>query len=271
METTAETVQGMSKINRYGWTLKDEAGVFRFISKHQLQIHPSYQRHAIDEKVRMIASAWSWVACGAIVVGDRGGEFWVIDGQHRVLASRRRSDIEKLPCLVFTTGSTKQEAQGFLNLNVGRKPVYSLDKFRALIVAGDEVAIYVDSVFKKFGITPKATSSGPLSIKCVGSAMNIASANREVFEDVMSMIAVLCKDIPIPERTMMGLAYLRTAWGEFNKKVYNRIIHVGAQRLYDGQVRASAYFKRGGSKVWAQGMLDEINKGLQNKYVLEEE
>ena len=39
----------------------------------------------------------------------------------------------------------------------------------------------------------------------------------------------------------------------------------GARALLDAANRASAYYASGGSKIWAQGMLGELNKGLQER------
>jgi len=256
-----------TKIERYGWTLKDSPGEMRRLNKNVLQVHPAYQRHAVETKIKMIAAAWSWVACGAIIVGNRGGEYWVIDGQHRVLAARRRADIDSMPCLVFETESVEQEAQGFLDANTGRKPVSSIDKFRASIASGDETAKYVDALFSELGITPRATASKPLEIKSMAWALARARENREAFDVVVRMAADLCKETIVHEMLLDGLYYLHTN-SETNlgdKRMRDRLKKIGAGRLMEAAKRASAYFARGGAKVWADGMLSELNKGLRNK------
>lgn len=86
----------VTKVERFGWTIKDAPGVMTLLDKKVLQIHQDYQRQAIVSKIRAITATWSWVACGAIIVGKRCGEYWVIDGQHRVLAARQRADITAL-------------------------------------------------------------------------------------------------------------------------------------------------------------------------------
>ena len=103
MELTETVRIGGDKIKRYGWTVQDEPGDMRLLHKDKLQIHPAYQRDLVAQKVSEISAAWSWIALGALVVGERGGEFWVIDGQHRAAAAKRRSDTTHLPCVVFKT------------------------------------------------------------------------------------------------------------------------------------------------------------------------
>lgn len=262
--------QTITKVERYGWTVKDSPGEMMRLSKHLLRVHPAYQRHAIDSKVKMIASAWSWLACGTIIIGKRGGEYWVIDGQHRVMAAKSRSDIDCLPCLVFETGGVEQEARGFLDANTGRKPVSSIDKFRASIAAGDEVAIYVDSVFRRLGVVPRSTATRAMEIKSVAWAMTRANENRDAFASVMELAAELCREITLHEMLLDGLYYIHTNSGISinNTRLRDRLKRVGAVKLIESAKRASAYYARGGARIWAEGMLSEINKGLRDKIVL---
>ena len=143
MELTTHTAKGVDKVKRYGWSVQDAPGEMRLLHKDMLQIHPAYQRDLVPQKVSEISAAWSWVALGALVVGERGGEFWVIDGQHRAAAAKRRSDITHLPCVVFKTADVKQEARGFLTIQTMRKPVTAVAKQKAMVTAGDEVAGFV--------------------------------------------------------------------------------------------------------------------------------
>lgn len=266
----SETVKGIDKVKRYGWVTKDQPGTLKNLHKDVLQIHPAYQRDVIPSKVKEITANWSWVGAGAIVVGERGGEFWVIDGQHRVLAAKRRSDITHLPCVVFQTEGVKQEAVAFLDLNAGRKPVSSIGKFRAMLAAGDEAARTVHRVLDDLNVVLKGTPSKGKELKSVAWSVRRAGEDAEKFEIVMRMAAELSHDIPIQERLLEGLWYIndRLRGGISDKRFSDRLRAVGARRLIDAANKASAYFVRGGANVWATGMMDEINKGLRNKFAL---
>lgn len=266
----AETVKGVDKTKRYGWVTKDQPGELRSLHKDVLQIHPAYQRDLIASKVKEITANWSWVAAGAIVVGERGGEFWVIDGQHRAQAAKRRSDITHLPCVVFQTEGVKQEAIAFLDLNTGRKPVTSLGKFKAMIAAGDEAACMAHKILESLGVTPKATANKGKELKSVAWAIKKAGEDAVKFELVMRIAAELSHDIPISERLLDGLWYIneRMDGGIEQKRFHDRVCQIGARKLVEAANKAAAYFVSGGAKVWATGMLDEINKGLRNKFAL---
>lgn len=262
------TRQGVDKTARYGWITKDAPGELRTLHKDVLQIHPAYQRDAIPSKIKDITAQWSFVACGAIVVGLRGNEYWVIDGQHRVLAAKRRSDITHLPCVIFHTEDVKQEAVAFLDLNTGRKPVSTLGKFKAMIAAGDESAVFVHDTLEAFGITPKPSAHKAKEIKSLGWALKKAKENPARFEKVMRMANDLSTDIPIQEKLLDGLWYIdeRIDGGITNRRFSERIHQIGASKLIEAANKASAYFVRGGASVWAQGMLDAVNRGLQKRF-----
>lgn len=275
MELTTHTAKGVDKVKRYGWTVQDEPGELRLLHKDTLQIHPAYQRDLIAQKVTEISANWSWVALGALVIGERGGEFWVIDGQHRAAAAKRRSDITHLPCVVFKTTDVKQEARGFLTIQTMRKPVTAVAKQKALVTAGDEVAAYVQKQCEALSleIKPHARTAGQL--KCVAWCMRRASEDKEVFRVVLAMGAELSAQdqMPVNERLLEGLWLLNAKCGEglADKRLAKRLREKGARLLLDAANRAAAFYISGGGKVWARGMLAELNKGLQRKFTMEGE
>ena len=273
MELTTHTAKGVDKTTRYGWVTKDEPGELQMLHKDVLQIHPAYQRDVLLDKVKTITAAWSWLSLGALVVGERGGEFWVIDGQHRALAAKRRSDITHLPCVVFKTADVKTEARGFLELNTGRKPVTAVAKQKAMVAAGDEVAAYVQQQCEALGLEIKPTANHAGHLKCVAWCTRRAAENKEVFRLVLGMGAELSAQdqIPVAERLLEGLWLLNAKCGDglADKRLVKRLREKGARVLLDAANRAAAYYASGGGKVWAQGMLAELNKGLQRKFTMD--
>lgn len=273
MELTTHTAKGVDKTARYGWMTKDEPGELKMLHKDVLQIHPAYQRDVLTEKVKAITAAWSWLSLGAIVVGERGGEFWVIDGQHRALAAKRRSDITHLPCVVFKTFDVKTEARGFLDLNTGRKPVTAVAKQKAMVAAGDEIAAYVQQQCEALGLEIKPSTHAAGHLKCVAWCTRRAAEDKDVFRLVLAMGAELSAQdqMPVAERLLEGLWQLNAKCGDglADKRLAKRLREKGARTLLDAANRAAAYYVSGGGKVWAQGMLAELNKGMHRKFTME--
>jgi hypothetical protein len=260
----------VSKVERYGWKVKDAPGQLVYIDKNQMCVDHTYQRNLVEAKVRELSREWSWMACNVITVAERDGEYFIVEGQHRHAAALRRSDITELPCIVFQSDSVQSEAEGFLLANGNRKPVSSVGKFKAQIVSGNETAVYIDKVLRRYGMKiVEGQAKKPLQLKSVNSCYRMAKQSKESFEKVMGLVAELCEDAPIKERLVAGLFYMQTNGLDVtDKALRKRILAVGEARLLDGANRAAAFFTSGGAKVWAQGMLEEINRKLRNKYEL---
>lgn len=254
------------KIERYDWKLLDQPGEQRMLSKRLLRVDEQYQREAKEPKVKEIARAWSWLACGAILVAEREGVFFVYDGQHRVLAALRRSDIDLLPCLVFRTTGIKEEAAAFLRANKNRKPLNSLAKFRAEIVAGNAPALLVERLILGVGRTASQTASGT-TVRCLSVMMTHAERQAAVLTRTWPLIAEVCTGKPVHERILAGLLYIENHLpdGEslLDKEWRKRVLRVGYDGLLSAANRFASAYSKGGDKVWGLGMVDAINKGCR--------
>lgn len=260
----------MTKIERYNWKVKDNPGVFMLLDKHSLNVDHSYQREENTSKVRGMANSWSWIACGIIVVANRDGSFWVIDGQHRVLASRHRADIATLPCLIFEIDSVPNEAKGFLAANTLRRSVTALDKYRAQLVAGDAMAMYINDMLTRYNVSLSRDSGKSLETRCVSILTKLARSDKQAFESTLDIVTALSinSNSEISEIILDGLFYLYRSGLNFreDKKLRNRILTIGDQELKRAAKRVAAAYAKGGARRWADGMLDAINHGLRQKY-----
>ena len=193
----------------------------------------------------------------------------MIDGQHRAAAAKRRSDITHLPCVVFKTADVKQEARGFLTIQTMRKPVTAVAKQKAMVTAGDEVAGFVQQTVETLGLQIRPTAGKAGELKCVGWCLRRAVDDRETFVKVLRLGAALCTqdNMPVAERVLEGLWVLNDKCGSgladprFVKRLHER----GGRVLLDAANKAAAYYSSGGGRIWAQGMLGELNKGLQER------
>jgi hypothetical protein len=116
----------------------------QWIPLDRLLVDDSYQRGMDQQQsqkvIASIAQGWDWRLCQPLMVSARGGAMYVIDGQHRLEAARRRPDVPHLPCSVSAYADASEEAAIFVRANLGRKALTPLDIFRASVAAGDETA-----------------------------------------------------------------------------------------------------------------------------------
>lgn len=260
----------LTKIDRYKWTVKDKPGTPMMINKHELQIDHEYQRVLLPHKVMQIASAWSWVACGAISVALRNGKPWVMDGQHRVMASLRRADITELPCVVFEMDDIRDEAQGFLNINNLRKPMTSVDKLKASAVAGDESATQFKALCERLNLTLTPNGNHAGTIKSAQWGMQRMREDPTSATIALELAAELshADRVAVQERLLGGLWYIHKNCevGLTDPRLRQRIKLRGAKTLVEEANKAAAFYSKGGDRVWATGMMNSINKGLRTRF-----
>ena len=117
----AETLpHGQSKKDRYGWSNPGQQGKQILIDKFDLEIPVEYQRDLSEQKVVELTKLFMWAAFGVLTIVERDGRFLVADGQHRLYAVLRRSDVTFVPCIVFKVNSIEEEAKIFLAINTSR-------------------------------------------------------------------------------------------------------------------------------------------------------
>lgn len=263
-----------SKIERYGWVLHDSPGVYLEIDKHDLSVDHSYQRAVKNQnKVLALAKQWSWVACGALIVADRDGTFYVVDGQHRWEAACKRSDILTLPCLVFQAASIKEESMGFLRANTQRRPLEGVERFKALVSVGDEAALIIKKLCDQVG-RDVADGGNTTSVKCVSMLLNSAAKHPDVLTRLWPVLHTLStqSSLPITARLVGGLCWVERNMPEgeslTDKRWRERLLHVGAEALETGASKAAAFFAGGGEKCWGTGFVEALNKKARIPLVL---
>lgn len=242
-------------------------GKFQYIDKNLLRVDAKYQRDAIISKCKEINKEWSWIACGVITVVNREGRHFVIDGQHRAIAATYNDDITDLPCMVFESPGIVLEAKGFLLANSCRKNMSSIDKFKAKIICGDKDAIFVDSTFNDLGVKISRQARGRMQLKCVGWALRAAKEDRISFCLAMNVVVSLCRNSFIPEALADGIFYLLTK-SVVDDRMVERFNKIGRDQLLEATRKAAIYRSAKRKETWAEGILNEVNKGLRNKYEL---
>ena len=277
---TEETVGGptggprVSKIARYGWVVADNPGEFIMIDKKDLNVDHSYQREKIVvNKVRQIASNWSWAGCGCILVAMRlDGSFWVFDGQHRVLAAKTRADIAQLPCMVFECVDIKKEAAGFLVANAERKPVGALDKFKALVMTGDPAAKIVSDVFDELAIDVTSRPDHARQLKCVSKCLSLAERNAEVFAWALQSTIAVCGEYPVHRDILDGLFWIETKYGLCGTPRFDMALAKASRAdILDSIAKFAAAEGKRGERICGTGILKVLNYKRRNRFGIEED
>jgi len=254
---------GVDKIERYKWDdISDEPGKLEYIDKHALHVDAGYQRSLSPHTSRNIASSWSWMACGAITVARRSGKYYVIDGQHRVEAARKRSDIRELPCVVFHTKDIREEAIGFVDANVNRKPLSPIDRHNANLVANDDRARQIQQVINDTGLELNPHPTRPEHIQTVTAlyqAFDKGGASH--LYNVLSLAKAVSTDTFITAYLFKGIDYIASRLDITDPKLRARFVKTGYKKLKEGITKAAIYYDASNPRTWALGMIKAINYG----------
>lgn len=121
--------------------------------KH-LVVDPSYQRDIGKRgaaNVRQIAENFDWSKFAPVIVAPiEGGQWAVVDGQHRTTAAMLR-DIEKVPCQVVQADRVQQAAAyAAINGNITKTTPQQL--YHAKLAAGNADCIALDEVCAAAGV-----------------------------------------------------------------------------------------------------------------------
>ena len=263
------------KVAAYGWKVSDQPAELAWMSKHDLRVDHTYQRDLNHRKTLELARDWSWIACGAIVVAMREVSgvihFFVVDGQHRVAAALKRSDIEMLPCLIFNTTEPAEEAGAFIKIQKERKPISTVDQHRAALVSSDPIAIEVEQLIQSAG-RKASSASGAGTVGCLSTLYSLMRNNKNFLHRLWPLITSICEGEPLNERIVQGLVYIERniQHGEslLHPNWAQRVRKIGYAQLLNGASASAAYHAKGGAHVWADGMLQQINKGLRRRLSL---
>jgi hypothetical protein len=219
-----------------------------------------------------MSANWSWVACGCLVVAMRDGLYWAVDGQHRLFAAKRRSDIKELPCLVFATSSIEEDARGFLSVNCERKPISVMQRHKAMVVSGNEAAKAVQAKLLDLGLSSTTDSQAPGHFKCFAWAMKTARDDYDTFSSVIEVAAEISikESEPIKQTIVQGFTWIHRnhEGGITEARILERIKSKGCFALDLAARKAAALQGFGGQAVWGKAMLDELNKGLTKKFII---
>lgn len=273
----AERIGGpasMSKIERYQWASLNSPGEQMRINKHMLTVDHSYQRDFNQDKARRIAADFSWIAFGALIaVRRQDGVLALTDGQHRLGGAMLRSDVTDVPCVVFSlSGGIEEEARWFLGINVERKSLSGLEKFKAQVVSGNPTALAVESLVSSSGHT-----IGPRRIECPTILMKCMATEGSVLQRVWPLVVELCEGDSIHADLIEALFVLErrlvndegvTQSIVTDRRLREKLVTAGPSAIKRSMGESAAYHAKGGGTIWARGILRVLNFKLQRRLAL---
>lgn len=240
----------------------------RVIPVDQLHIDQHYQRLVRASHVEKITNNYDERLFGALTVNERSGVFYVIDGGHRLTAAKELG-VHSVPCHVLTGLTAQEEAGIFYDLNLTRLKVNAYERFNALRHKGDEHALEIDALIRKYGW--KATAHyGPGCVNALAAVEQVYNRDgAEGLDEVFGFIKQTWNgsDRATEGQIIRGVAHFlrnvddRVDLGDVSRKIsMSAPAHIISDALYKN--------KQNGGGVptnVARKILDEYNKGRRTK------
>jgi hypothetical protein len=117
----------------------------------------TYQRQTNGAQVQRIANNFNEAKLGMLVVSARDGQYFIVDGTHRV-AALRRLGFESAMFIVLQGLTYQQEADYFRRQNENTRGLTLYTRFKAGLESGDETCVAINAVVEKNGFAIGTTS-----------------------------------------------------------------------------------------------------------------
>lgn len=200
----------MNKIERYNWASPGYNGLDRMVKINELLIDHSYQRKEVGEKNTLnIARNFNWNAFGSLVVMIReGGEKYVVDGQQRLLAAKKRGDIVEVPCRVFASDGRDHEAKAFVELNTRMARVSAFDKFIASASANINPEAEISAWLQNEGLVVCNNGRAPDAISFVGNLVSTWEIDTNACKKAIISQHIINEKHPMRSEVHLGLFWI---------------------------------------------------------------
>lgn len=130
----------------------ERAGHLKWVPISLMRVSPLAQRELNTNRVAKMAAHFDLERLGFPTVSERGGHFYIIDGQHRVETCREIGyEDQQIQCWTYTGLTEEQEADMFLDLN-DTLTVDAFSKFKVGIQAGRPEECDIDRIVRAQGL-----------------------------------------------------------------------------------------------------------------------
>lgn len=149
----------------------------------------AYQRDINGAKVKQIVQNFDERQLRPIVVSSRDGNFYVIDGQHRVVALRELK-IPTIESEIYYGLTREEEALMFYQLNTNTRKSSPHESFNALLMADDEVARKVKEIASKYAFKIEKGARD----NCIAAVTKIQSIYKKYGYSLLDMTLMICRE-----------------------------------------------------------------------------
>ncbi|MGE0133725.1 MAG: DUF6551 family protein [Dehalococcoidia bacterium] len=255
-----------------GGTRQELSGYQAAVRLGAIKVDNSYQPKEEDRGgIRQIVDHFDERALGVPVVSKRDdGFYYVVDGQRRTAAMRQLFGVEHCITVQVWEGLSREEEAHLFGLLNTRKELNSLQKFRARLFSGDEVAASIQRIVRKHGLDIALRQGGQ-----AGNRVTAVVALQNVYdrfgaESLDETIRILrAADDGSPQMyvgsAIVGLAMFLGRFPEASRdRVVRCIQEAGGVGMMTNAARIREVLGEHGNGLWGRALHSRYNKGLRS-------
>lgn len=241
------------------------------INSRDLVIPDHAQRKFKQAHGDNLAANWSMDKFKPLDVSFRDGKYWVIDGQHRLYAIKKRKGGDcTILCYVHYGMTIQDEAEFFLNQLKNTKPILTIDRMRIRFMTGDETVVGMVRGAEKAGFIVDFDNHKAVNRICALSSLEVAYKALSA-EEYVKMLTVLKKAYngrvdSLCREMLLGMAlFFQTYYGQFDANALAnslKTMTTPADILLEGRsfsgIHGDGGIRRG--KYYARAILNVYNK-----------
>jgi hypothetical protein len=145
-------------------------------------------------KIAAMARAWNERAAGVVYLSlrDNDNRYYVLDGKHRVAASRiANGDEAEIEAIVWIGLTLEEEAELFRITNKERRTPSGMEIFKAAVIARNQAAMEIDRIVRSAGLRLESGSTAlARDVKAIKAVEFIyAIYGRDMLRNVLTILA----------------------------------------------------------------------------------
>jgi len=216
--------------------------------------------------VNYLVRHWTWVGCGTLTVALRPDLVWVVmAGQHRLAAAMRMDWVDLLPCLVFELDSLTEEALGFL-ASSDAHAVATVDKFKAMVLAGERHALVVQDMVSSIGRNVSG-AAGATTLACIGQILSCVRTDEAAIKRIWPVLGELCSGQVISGEIIKALFFLETHQSPgvslSQPRWRQKIISTGLSKLVERMQASATHYGNRHARALSEGCGLLLNHGAR--------
>lgn len=190
--SAAEVFDTIDDGGHHGQVLSSHPSQVKYLPVDKLRIDRSYYRDASGPTVEQFTrSGFDPVAAGSLTVNKReNGDYYLIDGQHRLFTARQ-CEVDEVRCVVYEGLTYEQEALYFERLNTARHNPTPAHRMKAQIARRYEPAVAVQEAVEDAGFHLSFTNDAknPAALNAIRALQQMyAFGGKEIVGEVLGIV-----------------------------------------------------------------------------------